>query len=308
MNRYGLHVCARVLGTLVLVLSAACGDSAVTASQQRPDPKPEPPKPSVDSTSPYQRTAGDDWLVYKTKSDLRNTEYFWWFASGDVYEQVDLVPDPVFQQVVRIEFEANRGTDGQAPQLKKKFSPLDDMWYRWRMRYQPGWTTAGPDPAGHANSYKIAFWTWPSNDGRGQLEISNTTEYITGLGVMADGVYNRYQEQLLPGSAPDFGRVTTEWTDGEWWEFVVHYRRTSPTSAENAYWRRRLTHGGAVSPGPWVYHGYAIWGAPVPPVSAVQLGANKNKNNPLTMYIYWGPWEVVDGSRFSNPFKVPHGG
>lgn len=292
----------------MLLLLAACGDKAVTAeAQQDPIPQPEPQSPSED-TLPYRRVVGDDWVSYRSKAELRNTNYFWWFPSGDVYEQVELVPDALFDQVVRIEFRENHGTDGQAPQLKKRFAPLDDMWYRWRMRFEPGWTTAGPDPAGHANSYKVAFWTWPENDGRGQLEISNTTQYITGLGVMKDGAWQRYQEQLLPGSGPDFGRITTEWSDGEWWEYVVHYRRTSPTSAHNEYWRRRLTRAGEIAPGEWTYHGYAISGAPVPPVSAVQLGANKNKNNPVTMFIYWGPWEVVDGSRYRNPFKVPHGG
>lgn len=296
----------RLLGATLALMLAACGEPAVSAfAQEKPQPQPQS---SEDDSLPYGHAAGDDWLAYHGKAELRGKGYFWWFDSGDVYEQVELVADPLFTQVVRIEFRANKGTDGKAPQLKKRFAPIDDMWYRWRMRFEPGWTTEGPDPRGHANSYKIAFWTWPANDGRGQLEISNTTQYITGVGVMKDGTYTQYQQRLLPGSAPDFGDITSEWTDGEWWEYVVHYRKTSPISAENAYWRRRLTNRGAVAPGEWIYHGFAISGAPVPPVSAVQLGANKNKNNPRTMYIYWGPWEVVDGSKLGNPFGVPHGG
>jgi hypothetical protein len=40
-------------------------------------------------------------------------------------------------------------------------------------------------------------------------------------------------------------------------------------------------------------------------VAGITLGVNRNKSNPRTMHIDWGPWEVVDGSRFANPFGMP---
>ena len=43
----------------------------------------------------------------------------------------------------------------------------------------------------------------------------------------------------------------------------------------------------------------------MPRVRAVTLGANRNKSTPRQMHIDWGPWEVVDGTRWPNPFQMP---
>ena len=59
---------------------------------------------------------------------------------------------------------------------------------------------------------------------------------------------------------------------------------------------------------PWTYIGIEVTGAPTPRAAEIMLGANKNKSNPSTMYIWWGPWEVVDGSRYPNPFGMAEGG
>ena len=39
-------------------------------------------------------------------------------------------------------------------------------------------------------------------------------------------------------------------------------------------------------------------------IRAIDLGANKNKTNDSDMYLYWGPWEVVDGSKYPNPWSM----
>ena len=117
------------------------------------------------------------------------------------------------------------------------------------------------------------------------------------------GDWVRYTETHLPGNQP-FGRVTTEWNDGEWYEFVILYERTGPRNARQQWWRRRLTRSGAVQPGPWTYSGIEVSGAPVPRMTGIMLGANRNKNNPRTMHIDWGPWEVVDGARHPDPFGI----
>ena len=122
----------------------------------------------------------------------------------------------------------------------------------------------------------------------------------------ATGSYLRYTETPLPTSASSFGRATTEWSDGEWWEFVAYYQKTGPTSARQYYWRRRLTTGGQIVDNAWVFYAYEMTGSPTPQVSSIELGINKNKNNPTDMYITWGPWDVVDGSRYPNPFGVPN--
>lgn len=263
---------------------------------------PGPPTPP----GGYATEAGDDWKGYASLEALKAARYFWWFDPRDVYGFVALVPDATFGRALRITFPQNAGAPGSSPRMAKGLPrPLDDLWLRWRMRYEPGWTTHGPDPAGSADSYKIAFFTWEGVGGRGELQLSNGTDYITGVGVQRpDGSYLPYAETRLPGADADFGRVTSEWSDGQWWEFVIHYRRDARGGVFQ-YWRRRLTASSRVQPGPWTYHGMRMDGPPGPRVARVELGANRNRNNPRTMYLYWGPWEVVDGDRFPDPFGVP---
>jgi hypothetical protein len=106
-----------------------------------------------------------------------------------------------------------------------------------------------------------------------------------------------------PGSQ-DFGHVTGEWTDGQWYEFVIYYEKRRERVARQHWWRRKLTEHGVLVDLPFVYTGIEFGDKPAPRVRAVELGANKNKNNPTTMYLYWGPWEAVDGSRFADPFGM----
>jgi hypothetical protein len=252
----------------------------------------------------YAVVAGDDWKRYGSDADLRGAG-FWWFRGEDVHDYVHLARDPLFGQVVRVTFPQSAEA-GWAPSLDRALAqPLERMWFRYRVRHEPGWTTAGPAPSGHANAYKQAFWLWEGYQGRGQIEISNTDEYVLGFGVSDNGSYLRYSERALPGST-SFGRITTEWTDGEWWEFVVHYEKTGPTSARQRWWKRRLTRGGAIASEPWTFVGIEVGGATTPRVRGITLGANKNKSNPTTMRLFWGPWEVVDGTRHPDPWKMPN--
>ena len=253
----------------------------------------------------YTAVAAEDWQSYQTSADLRSSNLFWWYRSEDVYNYVDITQDPTFGNVARITF-AQSDETGFSPKLARTLpQALDRVWFRFRVKFAPGFTTAGPYPVGHANSYKLAFWTWEGFGGRGQIEFSNTTQYIIGLGVNSGGTYFRYNETPLPGSL-SWGSVTTEWTDGEWWEYVVYYEKTGATSARNHLWRRRLTNGGVIANNPFTYWAVEISGSTTPRVRAVDLGPIKNKSNPTTMHLYWGPWEVVDGSAYPNPFGMPN--
>jgi hypothetical protein len=284
------------------VVAAGCSDDAVTPYE--PSGADALLQPAVAAS--YTAVTGNDWTTFSSTSQLRSADLFYGSDTRNTNDLVDLVPDATFGQVARIRFPRNSGSPGESPRLHRGFSPLNKMWYRWRMKYEPGWTTVGADPAGHANSYKVAFWLWEGFEGRGNVEITNSIEYNWGLGVNNNGNYLNYNETNLPGAASEFGRITTEWTDNEWWEFVVYYEKTGPTTARQYYWRRRLTNGGKVVNNSWVFTGQAYSGATTPRVRAVELGANKNKNNPQDMFIYWGPWEVVDGEKFPNPFNMPN--
>jgi hypothetical protein len=247
--------------------------------------------------------AGDDWRGYRSLDELRAARRFWWFRREDVHRWVELVPDPLFGRAARVTFAASPET-GFAPRMQARLpEPLERMWFRWRMRWSPGWTTVGPGPAGYANAYKLAFWLWEGYDGRGGIELTNVDQYVLVVAASREGRWLPYRKRILAGGG-DFGRITTEWRDGQWWEFVVHYEKTGPETARQHWWRRRLTADGRVAPGPWVYAGVEISGAPTPRVRGVELGANKNRSTPAAMYIDWGPWEVVDGSRYPDPWGL----
>jgi hypothetical protein len=233
---------------------------------------------------------------------------FWWYRTEDVYDYVDLVPDVTFGKVVRVTFKGDTQT-GWAPKIDKNFpAPLAKMWYRWRVKWEPGWTSRGTYPTGYANSWKMGFWLWDGYQRRGEIEFSNTTQYILGLSFLKnDGTSLIYSETSLPGSQ-DWGNITTEWSDAEWWEYVVYYERISSTDARQHFWRRRLTNNGVIADNPFTYMGLGITNAqsPLPAVRGISLGANRNKNSDTTMHLFWGPWEVVDGSQFPNPWGMPN--
>ncbi|HET7233943.1 MAG TPA: hypothetical protein VFJ16_28285 [Longimicrobium sp.] len=303
---------AGLLGGAGLVAAAmmACGDSARGITG--PAAGPEGGGSGVIATTGYSAVLGDDWKSYTSKAQLQSAGLFWWVdaAGRNVYDYVDLAQDPTFGQVVRITFPANTGSSGSSPRIAQDLpAPLDKVWYRFRVKFAPGWTSVGPDPSGWANSYKIAFMDWAGYNGRMEIEYSNSTDYITGVAVQTgSGTWVNYGSSLVAGSAPNFGKATTEWNDGEWWEFVMYYDKTGPTTASSYYWRRRLTSGGQVQNNPWVLFGENLSGNTTPQVSGIQLGINRNKNNPTTMYLYWGPWEVVDGAKYTNPFGMPNMG
>ena len=287
-------------------LAAACADAEEGIVSPEAAPPETAPVEAVAAAAAYTPIVGDDWKSYANKAALKAADQFWWFRSGDVWNEVDLAQDPTFGQVARIRFLQSTEADW-APKLSASFSPRDKIWYRWRMKYSPGWTTVGTMPAGYNNAYKVAFWLWDGYEGRGQVEVANTSEYVLGWRVSQSGggAAMQYTQRELPGSQ-SWGHVSTEFTDNQWWEYVIYYEKTGPTSARNHWWKRRLTNNGAVANNPWTYIGIEVTGATTPRANGIMLGANKNRNNTSTAYIYWGPWEVVDGSQYANPFGMPN--
>ena len=298
INTSGLYTAGATAGSYRVIATGPGGladTSAVTVTST-----------STGTPGQYSRIVGDDWKGYQSKAQLKAADQFWWFRSGDVWNEVDLVQDPTFGQVARIRFLQSTEADW-APKLSASFTPRDKIWYRWRMKYSPGWTTVGTTPAGYNNAYKVAFWLWDGYEGRGQVEIANTSEYVLGWRVSQPngGAALQYTQRELPGSQ-SWGHVSTEFTDNQWWEYVIYYEKTGTNSARNHWWKRRLTNNGAIANNPWTYIGIEVTGATTPRVNGIMLGANKNRNNTSTAYIYWGPWEVVDGSQYRNPFGMPN--
>lgn len=257
--------------------------------------------------APYTAVLGDDWVRYADTPALLAAVR--WFAPDEsrfrAAEQVAIVSDPIFGRVARITQPADpdpQTRGGFSPQLRRSLpEPLGKVWFRLRVKFSPGWTTSGSYPPGWANSYKLAFLLWQGYSGRAEIEFSNTRQYITGVGVQ--GV--RCSEIPLPGSQP-FGNVTTEWSGGDWWEFVMYYERIDSHTFRQRWWRRQLTASGSRVDNAFTFRGSEMSCPSAPLVRGIALGANKNKAAPVTQYIYWGPWEVVDGSAYPNPFHLPN--
>jgi hypothetical protein len=171
------------------------------------------------------------------------------------------------------------------------------------VRFSVGFTTASPYPNGAANSYKLAFITWEGYNGRSEVEYTNTTGYFPGFDYGASATCTNV---LMPGSPANWGSVTTEWSGGEWWEFIMYYEKTSANNSQHRWWRREYTSGGAIVNNPYTYIGTTRQNCdnPTPKARGIVLGANKNKVTQVTQYLYWGPWEIVDGTPYPNPYGV----
>ena len=293
ISEAGLYTAGSAGGLFKLIASAANGlaDTSTIAITAPPPPG-----------SPFTKLLGDDWLGYTSATALRAAAYFAWSDPRDVYSFVDLVNDPTFGQVVRLTQPAGSTA---SPRLSKNLpSPRDRVWYRWKMKFSPGWTTAGTGTG--ASTYGLAEWRWSSHVGQGTLSFQSSAYSIAfSVRERTTLAYVRYTETPL-STALNFGAVNSEWSSGEWWEYVVYYERTSATTARQHFWRRPLTVSGAVAPGPWIYYGFALSGGNTPNVASIVLGMTKSKGTVTTQYIYLGPWEVVDGAVFPNPFGMPN--
>ena len=147
--------------------------------------------------------------------------------------------------------------------------------------------------------------------GNRHIVYFNTTAY--------EAKFNKYggTEAPLPNSDYQGGStwhsVTTEWSDGEWWEFIIYEERLSSTVYRKRIWMRELTSNdviiGPPSSASWLRtFGMVSSGSVVPTgeQGRIQLGINRNK--PMfagqLQHFFWGPWEVIDGSMLPDPYGI----
>src|SRR6266545_302659 len=146
-------------------------------------------EPSSGGTGPppgnYTIEVGDDWHSYTSDAALIASGFFAIGTSFTVAGNVVRVNDPIFGQIARVAQPAdlqNTTQPGWTPQYSKSFPrDLDRAWFRFRVRFSPGWTDASPYPAGAANAYKLAFMLWQGANGRSEVEYTNTDAYFPGF-------------------------------------------------------------------------------------------------------------------------------
>jgi hypothetical protein len=277
-----------LLGGLVVVVGVACGgDAGPTGGSQVPPGN-------------FTVLVGNDWHSYANTGAL---------LAGGIFSNanVSIQSDQTFGQVVRMLQPENCSLPGDqfgsTTTHSPGFTPKDQVWVRFRVRFSPGWTSAGPEPPGHDNSYKLIFLLWSGATQRFELQFANTAAMHYGVSI---GGVTR-SETPVPGRTDWWGAsATSMWNSDEWWEFILYWQRFTNTTGRWRIWRRQLTVNRQLVDQPFVWDGYDITATSgtLPRAGSISLGANKNKCNPADQFIYWGPYDVVDGSQFPNPFGV----
>ena len=254
----------------------------------------------------------------------------------------DLVEDPLFGKVVRynggpqLNTKAKNMSGRTAIHGVSLGSPRTHIWLRQFIRFSPNWTTASATGGQGAADYKAMFLRYANSAARHQVKIGANGRGLEhnggnpGLAKVGEGtlpwhnVVTLNQQYHISGwpfvdlypliRAP--GPLSAKFTrapwgpgTGEWIEVVMHHKTVAERGEFTAYWRQ-YTVGGQVSPKPWkidaryvvVRPGQVFRG-----VSIYTMGVNRNRQYDEPMFIYWGPFEIVDGSQFSNPWNLPGG-
>jgi hypothetical protein len=211
-----------------------------------------------------------------------------------------------------------------------------NLWVRQFIRFSPNWTTASLTGGQGAADYKAMFLRYYNSPARHEFKVTSLREWVMdggnpGLGTLIDqgklpwntvqSINAQYGMQGFPGADLYPMVRTTSSTgscfpadapcasagDGEWYEMVIHHQ-TVGVRGEFTQYLRRYTAGGAVNPGPWrinAVYSVAQTGQVFSGISHYQMGVNRNRQYDEVMYHDWGPYEVVDGAVFPNPWGLP---
>lgn len=246
----------------------------------------------------------------------------------------DLVPDSLFGQVVRYNGDPTLNTrvrdmPGRVAIHGVRFAGLTNVWVRQFIRFSPNYTTIGRRGGQGASSHKMMFLryeesslrqSWVIEGPRGMtLETGAQNELVARRGTLPWNNVRIMNQRYnvtgwpFPDGWPMFASAVgprgapTGPGNGEWYEIVLHHKASGARGEHTLAWRR-YTRDGKVDPTPWSFR--AMWheyrpGQTWKKIVKYEMGVNRNRQWDETMYVYWGPYEVVDGSRFPNPWDLP---
>lgn len=194
------------------------------------------------------------------------------------------------------------GGTAATPELWTTFGtskPLSILWYRVKVRFSPGFTTTGTI-AGSANAYKLLGWGWNTYDGSGRLEITNTNQYQLYWNVQAKNTGT-----LVGGGVYGLGgNITTEWTDGNWYDYIIQVDFSKSPNGVAKVWMAtdghppvlKATSSASMNSGQ----------GPLPGITTIDIGMNFNQNRSATQAqaLWIGQWEVISGTDHPNPFGL----
>lgn len=176
-------------------------------------------------------------------------------------------------------------------------SAQDIIWFRTKIRFSPGFTTIGTATGG--NAFKLLAWGHDTYDGSGRLEIANTTQYQLYWNIQAKNTGT-----LVGGGQYAIGgNITTEWTDGGWYDYIIKVDRSKGTSAQIAVWMAKdgSTPVLKTSTTETMKDGSAL-----PHLVSVGFAIEFNQVRAAnqTQAIWIGQWEVVSGTTSLSPYGL----
>jgi hypothetical protein len=177
---------------------------------------------------------------------------------------------------------------------------LSTMWLRVKIRFSPGFTTTGT-LTNSSNAYKLLGWGYSDSYGSGRLEITNTTQYQLYYATQTSSSVS--VATSTPAQFSVAGNITTEWSDGGWYDYIIEYKNTSATTSVARLW---IAKDGSTPVLRATSTSTSLSGYTMPQVGYVMLGLNFNQIRlPNQVQALWyGQWEVVDGDQHPNPFGL----
>jgi len=177
--------------------------------------------------------------------------------------------------------------------------PLSTMWLRAKIRFSPGFTTTGV-LTNSSNAYKLLGWGYTNSYGSGRVEITNTSQYQLYYSTLVAGTNTL---SSTPNQFGIGGNVTTEWSDGGWYDYIVEYQTTSPTTSIARLW---IAKDGSTPVLRATSTSTSLSGYTMAQVGYVMLGLNFNQVRAASQSeaLWYGQWEVVDGVQHPNPFGL----
>ncbi|MEO8453366.1 MAG: hypothetical protein ABI647_26505 [Gemmatimonadota bacterium] len=196
----------------------------------------------------------------------------------------------------------------------RTFKPSARVWARTTMLFRgtgpDGYTSKTRTP-GESGTHKLLF-LWPEGN------KSRMDWVLTSSGFLAHGCPRHGDQKAVqvPMTNPGAGGVAPEpagryrgvyvttapqgaaphnmLKDGDWYELVLNYETTSPTSYIHRFFLRRLTVDGSWAPWPrpvWV--GCATTNGTPMLYHALWRTGNKSGAADAEQFIFLGPWEVT---------------
>lgn len=183
-------------------------------------------------------------------------------------------------------------------------SPLAHVWTHEVRRYVVGFDTQGNGIGGAA--YKVEGGGWDGGYiGRPAFEIANRYQYQTWLDIRTPGgvAMGAESNSALQGYGSKL--ITDEWTSGAWYHYVLHFERTSATTAILTSYKWK--DGDAVPTGViWTQNTYSANSGTLPLWERFRFGDNYNQvrlsSQNLSMWL--AQWEIYDGATNPDPFGL----